>query len=436
MEEKKKKIRPRLLLRNLPCMDILGEVPEEAEPCGAGNYLITFEGTTKEAYDMYLEELQKAGFVKYVDNGDGLDGVVFSATYILHGNAYTWSQLVVTITYIETSHTAYISACENLPLSEHLIYKDEYVQGNKEGASTSLHMMELFDFGNSFVFQLKNGHFIISDGGTDYETPYLIDYLEKLAPEGEKPIVEAWFISHGHCDHGGVLYEFISDSSLAARICVEGVYYNEPSAQVMSLDPWMWSHMDLLKASIKGCLKTSEGKRTEIYRPQIGQRYYFSDITVDIVVAQEQIPYLSYHGDFGRDFNDSTTWCMFNVEGQKCLFCGDGDMGGTDFIMNTYSKEYLNVDIFTLQHHGFNTRDEFTDFCTVKTVLATIKGDWKITPLMKKREMNDYLKTKSEEWLVWGDGTKILTFPYAVGSYETLPNFEWIYHPGVARPGE
>jgi hypothetical protein len=89
-----------------------------------------------------------------------------------------------------------------------------------------------------------------------------------------------------------------------------------------------------------------------------------------------------------------------------------------------------------LQHHGFNTRDEFTDFCTVKTVLATIKGDWKITPLMKKREMNDYLKTKSEEWLVWGDGTKILTFPYAVGSYETLPNFEWIYHPGVARPGE
>jgi beta-phosphoglucomutase-like phosphatase (HAD superfamily) len=33
----------------------------------------------------------------------------------------------------------------------------------------------------------------------------------------------------------------------------------------------------------------------------------------------------------------------------------------------------------------------------------------------------------------WGDGTKVITFPYALGEYETLPCNEWKYHQDEER---
>lgn len=77
-------------------------------------------------------------------------------------------------------------------------YKDEYVKDNIAGAKTTLHMVELSDYGNSFVVQLKNGHFILNDGARLEDLEPLITYLEELPPKGEKPVIEAWMVSHPH----------------------------------------------------------------------------------------------------------------------------------------------------------------------------------------------------------------------------------------------
>lgn len=314
----------------------------------------------------------------------------------------------------------------NLSLSEHLIYKDEYVADNQEGAKTTLHMMELWHaFGNSFVIQLKNGHFIVSDGGFHTETGYLIDYLEGLVSEGEKPVIEAWFVSHAHIDHYGVFRPFLENSEYGNRIYVEGIYYNEPCNSVIALDLTVRDDITFIHRVTK-CMRTTKGNSPEIYRPQTGQRYYFNDITVDIVMAQEQLPFEQYSGDF----NDSSTWCMFTIEGQKCLLGGDGDKGGTQFIMKAYDQGYLDFDVFSVLHHGHGTRDDFTRCCKFKTVLFTKRGK----PPAYKLESNTYLKEVSEEWLVWDDGTKVLTFPYAVGEAKCLPQFDWIYHKDQERP--
>ena len=99
------------------------------------------------------------------------------------------------------------------------------------------------------------------------------------------------------------------------------------------------------------------------------------------------------------------------------------------FVKDAYSREYLELDIFTLNHHGFNTWNEFTDYATIKTALFTVQKD---TPVRRTRE-NDYLRQKAEEWFVWGDGTKIMTFPYKTGEYQCLSQQEWIYHQGQKR---
>lgn len=427
-------MKPRLLFWKVPAMDLLGTAPDEAESYGDGNFVYIFDNTTKEDYLAYLTVLEKAGFVKYVDNADGLYGSVYTASYVLMNNLYPGVGLVLTATYVIKTKKTYISACEGLPLSDHLFYKEEYLLGNKEGAKTTLHMLEHWKSGNSFVIRLKNGHFLVCDGGDSNDLPYLLDYLEQLAPAGEKPVVEGWLITHAHGDHSDLLTPFITKPEYACRLFVEGIYLSVPNEKVIALDPFTREDIFHVKAAAKWALKTTHGTAPNIYRPQTGQRYYFNDITVDILVGQEQIPYETYDGAFGVDFNDSSTWYMITIDGQKCLFTGDADRGGAAFAMQAYEPQHVAADVYTLRHHGYNTEDYFTDFCSVKTVLATARGEWKLPTANGKGESNAYLRSKVEEFIFWGDGTKVLTFPYAVGSYETLPKREWIYHQGKERP--
>ncbi len=383
---------------------------------GSGTYVTNIENTTKAEYEAYLKQFEERGFVKYADNGEGLDYAVFCSTYIK-------DNFVITISHYTRENKTNISFYQDFPVSEHLIYKDSYVEGNIENAKTKLHMMELRRLGNSFVFQLKNGHFLISDGGMQYDLVYLLDYLESLTPEGEKPVIEAWVITHAHADHCGAINAFVDIPQHLGRVCVEGVYFSEPSQRVT--DKCGGSiQIGKMKQAIR-LLKTSQGKQTPTYRPQTGQRYYFNDITMDILLTQEQVPFEKYKSDL----NTSSTVCMFTIEGQKCFFSGDIHKEGLDFIRTNYSQEYLTLDIFTLNHHGFNTSVSFTDYITVKTLLLTLQNQ---LPVRKIRQTK-YFISKVEEALNWGDGTKILTFPYEVGSYKTLPCNEWIYHKDEER---
>lgn len=383
---------------------------------GGNNYIIHKQEQNKEDYLQYLNSLVEKGFVKYADNGDGFGGTVFSSTYIK-------DELIVHITYFLNEKRMSVSFCEG-PISEHLIYQDSYVTDNHADAKTSMHMLELFRLGNSFVFQLKNGHFIISDGGLAADLPYLLDYLENLVPGGEKPVIEAWFITHAHGDHCGAFCQFSKQPEWMDRVVVDGVYYSSPNEEKV-LGICGCEILDYEIRWVTRRLKNQNSEPTKLYRPQTGQRYYFNDITIDILLSQEQVPF----GAFRKDLNTSSTVCLLTIEGQKCFFSGDIQEEGLDFIIRNYPKEYLEVDFFTLNHHGLNLSMEFADYMTAKTMLLTVRD---VVPIRKLREIK-WMCAKAEESVVWGDGTKIFTFPYNVGTYETLPQLECIYNDGQER---
>lgn len=386
--------------------------------CGAGNYIITNEEVEKTDYEQYLVNLQNAGFCIFAKNNEGINDNVFNTTF-------TKDNRVLTVVYLANTKKMTISAGFDLPLSEHLVYDTSYVKNNVPEAKTKLHMLELYHFGNCFILQLKNNHFVLFDAGSNVGFEYLYDYLDSLCLQGEKPVIEAWFISHSHGDHCGALRALIERPEFGERVLVDGIYYNEPNDAVVALDALEGANITWLKESLQ-YLTTTKGGHPKIYRPQTGQKFYFHDVVVDIVLAQEQLPIENYSGEF----NDSSTWCMLHIEGQKCLLGGDGDKGGMLFLMSTYDREFLNVEIFSLLHHGWNTRDFFTDYCTPQTVLVTTKD--KLPSL--RLEANHRLREMASEWLTWGDGTKVLSFPYKTGEYECLSNFKWIHHVGQERP--
>lgn len=391
----------------VPVMHANHSIFHTAKHYGNGNYVVEADYVSKSDYKAYLDLLKQEGFSKYVENEEGLNHEVFSASY-------TKDNVLVAVTYLQNTKKIYISATFNQPLSEHLFFDAKDVAANPIDSKTELHFLNLGQGGNGLVWKLKNGHFVLSDCGLPGDIDFVLDYLEKETPNGEKPIIEGWFISHGHADHCGLFTSIaVHPEKYADRIYLEGVYYNEPKDLVFALDGLGKAPTTLIKDALK-ILKTSKGETPVIYRPRMGERYYFNDITIDIVMAQEQLLYDYYSGDM----NDSSTWCMFNVEGQKCLFGGDGDRGGMRVIMNAYAKDYMKVDFFTLLHHGWATRRWFADHCEIDTMLVTVTGRGEIPP--SRKADNDYQKEKCKEWITSADGTKVFTFPYVPGSYKHL----------------
>jgi len=412
--------------KDVPAMVTKSGKFEDAKDYGNKNYVININGTTVEEYKAYLNTLETAGFKKHSDNGeDAMEGYVYEA-------AYTKNHITLVVSHaIKQEHT-YIAASYDLPLSDHLIYNEEDVKEIDANAKTKVHMLQLNENGNSFVIQLKNGHFLIHDGGTKNDAPYLLDYLEELTPGNEKPVVEAWFISHAHGDHTGAMIEIAKDMNQVNRIYVEGFYFTEPSAEVLSLltmgdgteNNWYTTR------SYK-VFKNQEGKAPNMYRMQLGQRYYFCDLKIDITLTLEQFPVESY---YSNDFNDTSTWMMHHIEGQRFLHAGDTHHTGMRIATYMFDESYFDLDVMAVFHHGINVWDYWTDFCTLKTVLYTsfrTASIWEPSRAELARvEENEHLRQSCEEYLSHGEGTVVLTFPYKVGSAEIMESSDWRYNNG------
>ena len=98
----------------------------------------------------------------------------------------------------------------------------------------------------------------------------------------------------------------------------------------------------------------------KIYRPQFGQRYWFCDVAIDVSLTMEQFPVESW---FYADFNDTSTWLMHHIDGQRFLIAGDAHHAGMRVAMNMFEKEYFDLDVFAVFHHGIIVWNYFTDYC-------------------------------------------------------------------------
>ncbi len=409
--------------KNIPLYDAEGVKLTEPEDRGDEVYMVTVNGTNKKQYEAYLETLKKAGYTFFADNGkEGLDGSIYTASF--KGDSET-----VTVTYYGKEETAYITSSLNMELSPHLIDKEEYRKNMVPGQKNKLFMFELFNYGNSFVIQLKNGHFIVNDGGMKDDIEYLIEYLEEYAPNGEKPVVEAWFITHSHGDHQGALAGLSETPSLAKRLYIDGVYLSMPSDEAFLAVNQLTSKTGTMKIqTLPTVTQAADGSNTKIYRPQSGQKYYFCDVVVDIMHTQENLVTQDYAN---LDLNDSSLWTMFNIDGQKFLHAGDADKGAMRVVMQNFSQEYMKLDVYASFHHNLNNWLPFLEYCEIKTILFTTSGTEsqnKAVGEINSVGSNAYLKENSTDYYSWEDGGKILTFPYVAGSAQKIPMQQWEHH--------
>ena len=357
---------------------------------GAGNYLVTYNTTETLTYDGYISKLVVLGFDKYADNvGTGMatDGIL-SATYYKEATATT-GEWVLNITYVEKESKVYISInTDKNALDDNL--RSAVQEGENAISLSMLEMINTNDgdkpYGNSFVFQLANGHFIVSDGGRAEDGYKLVEYLKNQAGNGDV-IIDAWIITHYHDDHCGALNIFINDSAIREGIYLESVYACEPSSY--ALDCW-GPQLGVVNKALRGAmmLTKTDGTRPDVYQLHMGQRYYFNGITMDVIDTQEQHPVATWGGAnpdaFPDEFNTSSTNCVFTFTDKagttkKVLLGGDATTVNMEYIINVYGEDneaLKDIDVFAAYHHGHNMTATYeTTTVKLNTTCGICRGE-------------------------------------------------------------
>lgn len=341
----------------------------DVEDYGAGNYLVKYTPTTDLTYAGYLAKLVDLGFTKYADNSssDMDDDGVHQATY--KKDSPEW---ILNVTWVENESQIYISInTDKSSLDDNLVGATQ-----ERSDAISLSMLEITNteddqYGNSFVFELPNGHFIVSDGGRVEDGLKLIDYMKELAgtTDGvQNPIyIDAWIITHYHGDHCGALAMFNDYPAYRENVYVDAIYVSEPSSY--AADYWETDRVAVMNNVYKGIsylTKTDKVTRPNIYQMHMGQRYYFNGITMDVIDTQEQHPVASWadtNGKLPDPFNTSSTSCIFsfadgNGATKKTFIGGDATNVNLEYMMMAYgesNKTFADIDVFVALHHGHNT---------------------------------------------------------------------------------
>ena len=207
--------------------------------------------------------------------------------------------------------------------------------------------------GMSYVIRLSDGTFIVIDGAyrTEAEANNLYSILKSNNPLGGKPVVSAWFITHAHIDHYGILSMFTSMYS--DKVTVKGFYYNFHKGTIG----------DIGEGSTTGIekeMKKWEGA-TLYSKIHSGMVMGFAGATVEVLATHEDVKQSYYSGTFksltANDFaagNDTSTVIRLNIKGQKIIFLADAYDGIDNALQYTYTSSYLKSDIMQMAHHGFS----------------------------------------------------------------------------------
>lgn len=206
--------------------------------------------------------------------------------------------------------------------------------------------------GMSYVIRLTDGTFAIIDGGynTEAEAKNLYSILANNNPLTGKPVVSAWFITHLHVDHYGVLSSFTN--LYANDINVKGFYYNFPSELIGDIS-------ETNAASVENIMKRWKGA-TLYSKIHSGMKMGFAGATVEVLATHEDVKQSYYDGSslaangFEGDGNNTSTVLRFNIANQKIMFLADAEFGVSYALTGTYTSSYLKSDIMQMAHHGFN----------------------------------------------------------------------------------
>ena len=214
------------------------------------------------------------------------------------------------------------------------------------------------DNGQSIVYLLSDGTFMIFDGGQSAtDAKHLSEQLHDIAARHglSKVVVSMWNFTHPHLDHMGIINHW---EPYAAGVEVREIWYN----------PTNWG------GSSYGTKLRSYYPNATIKAVHAGEEYQFADVHIKILWAADstnakyyetQIYGVADYDDlYGKlksgtsraDQNNASTIMKLTIGKQTVLMAGDAGYEPFEYIYNSttnnVSKDDLKCTIFQMTHHS------------------------------------------------------------------------------------
>ena len=388
---------------------------------GDKTYVACYTEVTVGIAEKYLSELRARGYNVLREYGLG-------------GNRYT-----LLSNGRDTKYVSFFPKSGEMRIfldSDHRDYPLEPLSGGEKKYEPTLWQLEVdnknskANGGMSYIMRLPDGRFLIIDGGyaTDDEINRIRDHLIKYTPDGEKPVIAGWFLTHLHWDHFGAYLKFVEN--YADDVVLEGMYYNFPATG---------SGLNFEAPKIGRYAK--EWMKAKLYdKLHSGMTLDFGGVEVAVMCTHEDV----YPGK-PIDGNDTGVVFRISANGQRIMFLGDCRDGECNAMISRLGADELKCDIVQFSHHGYEGATvEMYDIIGAETVLWPMniigwqETGYKTIPQnvfkfwfninSPTREANKFIREddRVKKFIVSGAGEAELVLPYHPTG-ERLPDYEKIF---------
>ena len=185
-----------------------------------------------------------------------------------------------------------------------------------------------------YVIKSGAGKLIVVDGGTKGEANYLLHLLRRLG--GERPHVDAWFVTHPHSDHALALFTLLHEQRQAFTLGT--LYAHFPERRVLEEgEPgavYVWDQYQELRPLFE--------KKEHVLRE--GERFDVGDTSWEVLYTSD--PSFIHNAS-----NNSSCVLRMKTEGVSVLFLGDLGVEGGEKLLRMHGTA-LKSDIVQMAHHG------------------------------------------------------------------------------------
>ncbi len=390
-----------------------------------GELELYYLGASVRNYKSYLVQLYENGYRPYMAERE-VDGSYF-VTYVnddegimLHiiYNGYRWASVqpmddetsdntldamvTPTLRVISAKTEADYGYVHHL-LPKELLTKQEY----KKITNSRLTVVQLdprkangedTSFGYCYVYTLEDGSFVVLDGGNGYKADVTNFYnvlwelhteAHDSTPSASNPIrIAAWYISHGHGDHVGLLNQFsssyISNSSKYVRL--ESIIGNFPSNDEIynahSINQGVLNRM-----GTDAWYKNADGTAVKFYNVHTGQVFFIGNLEFEVMFTTEDM-----HPWSMLVFNNACTVMRLTVNSHNVANGGTVAAGATPSsrvsnmvlgdimarssrVMRATFGPSLASDMVVIAHHSTGAEGELYELISAKVVFWTCRAE-------------------------------------------------------------